>query len=914
MLPTWCLSMPIRMCPLPGVRSVTRRWFPRAFFLLILCVATALQSSAQEALTQPVTFSASDSLILRFSDETGDKGRLVGAASVVYADAQLEAHAITILFDEETLEAQGLVADTGVVGRPRFTQAGESFEGAALAYNMGTGRGRITQARTQFSEGFIQAGVAKVREDSTVYVQGGVYTTCNCAPDEVPSYSLRAAKMKVVDQKRVYTGPIQLYIFNIPTPIWLPFGFLPYQQARRSGLLAPEYGEDQRGFYLRNWGWYWAINDYLDFQARFGLWTQGSWQVHPTFRYNRRDRYTGTLDFDLVRERSGERDDPDVVVRSSIRLAWTHNQTLSPGARLTGNVNLTTSSYLQTVSDQYNDNVRQSVGSSVRYSKRFAGGRSLSINLRQNQVLSTGSADLALPELSFSQSTKTPFKRAASTRNPRLYERLQYSLNSRVTNRFNFTPLSEAELIARGDTLADGTPASYEWWEVLFDQAQYERATGRTGSRIDFRASHRIPIAAPFAINELPLLGQVRLNVSPNVNYTEDWYLETERQTLDSTGVTRREDVPGFFSLRQFNMGVSANTTVYGLFPVQLGQYRGLRHTVRPRLGFSWRPDFSTSGWGYTRPLYDVDGMVVVDTLQSGAVMPRRYGVVTGVPYGLSQSITFGVDNTFETKRVRADSTGDEESRVMKLFNVNLSSSYNMAADSLRLASLRISARTNVLGRFNLNISGTLSPYGLDAAGTRMVDRYVFSLRRFRFARLTQLSVRGDFQLRGRGRGMRPVQSAAQAGPQDMPAFDAPSSVGVGNPFSGSSGFSSGLGQSGAQGWTLNVSFGYRISRPLTKLTRSATVNTRFGFSLTPTWRVQGQSGYDFERGKLVTTTLNIAKEFECWDMAFRWIPFGTFQSWGFDLHVKSGRLSEFLRLRQPKSERDRRFDRSLSR
>ncbi len=893
------------MGPPAGTYSVARddTWRAgRCFALTLVLLLTAQTARAQDRLVQPVTFGATDSLILRFSEANGDSARLVGAARVSYEDAQLDAAVITIHFDKDLVKAQSVRSDTGTVGRPRFTQGEESFEGASLSFNLASGRGRIVQARTQFSEGFIQAGVAKVREDSTIFVQDGVYTTCNCARDETPSYSLRASKMKVVDQKWVYSGPIRLFIFNIPTPFWLPFGFLPYQEGRRSGLLAPEYGEDQRGFYLRNWGWYWAINDYLDIQARFGLWTKGSWQVHPTFRYNRRNRYSGTLDFDMVRERSGERDDPDVVVRNSIRLAWTHNQQLSPSERLTGNVNLTSSSYLQTVSDQYDDNVRQSVGSSVRYSRRFSGGRSLTLTARQNQVLSTGMTDLALPELAFSQSTRTPFKHSSASHRSRWYERLQYSLNSRIYNRFNYRPLSDAELIARGDTLADGTPARTHWWDALVDQATYERATGEEGSRLDFRATHRVPLSAPFAISSLPLIGPFRLNVSPNVNYSEEWYLETDRRQVDSTGVTRRQRVDGFFALRQFSLGMSANTTVYGLFPVQAGPYRGLRHTVRPRAGFSWRPDFLEPLWGYARVLTDADGAPVVDTLASGEAVPRRYAVVQGVQSGRSRSLTFGVDNIFETKRVRVDSTGEEQSRVLKLFNVNVSSSYNLAADSLNMAPIRFSARTNVLGRVNLNVSGSFSPYGLNANGTRQVHDYIFSLRHFRFARLTQLSIRGSMQLRGSQRQSR--LSVTEQATEEMPTFDRPADVGVGNPFGTSP------QRLVTQGWMLNVDLGYRLSRPLTKLTRSATINTRFSFSLTPTWRVQGQTGYDFEQGKLVTTTLNISKEFECWDLGFRWVPFGVFQSWGFDLHVKSGRLSEFLRLRQPKSERDRGFGR----
>ena len=868
---------------------------------LILAAPSALGQTS-ETLEKPVSFSASDSLVIRFGREEGDRGHLIGAASVTYGEIRLQAHTVDILFDEEELRAYGLPSDTGLVGAPQFTQGSETFAGSSLAYNMGTGQGRVVGARTQFQEGFIQAGVAKVRQDSSIFIQDGLYTTCNCAPDETPSYSLRARKMKVVDQKWVYTGPIQLFIFNIPTPLWLPFGFLPYQEGRRSGLLAPEYGEDQRGFYLRNWGWYWALNDYLDLQLRMGLWTKGSWQIHPSFRYNRRDRYSGALSIDFLREQSGENFDPDLVVRNNISLRWSHNQTLDPTSRLTANVNLTSSSYLKTVSDQYDDNIRQSIGSSVQFNKRFRGGRSLSLNLRQNQVLSTGNTDMTLPELSFSQSTSAPFKRAGGSRDQRWYERLQYGVTSRMSNRFSFRPLTEEQLVASGDTLADGSPVEVAWYEALFDQSRYEQATGRDDSRLDFRATHRVPISAPIAINRLPLLGQFRLNFAPNANYTEEWFLETDRRVADSTGIARRRAEGGFFALRQFSVGASANTTFYGLFPIKVKAYQGLRHTVRPRIGFSFRPDFSGASWGYSRALVDENGAPVIDTLATGMTAARRYNIVSNVQGGLQQAVSFGVNNTFETKRVRTDSTGEDNSRVLKLFNVNLSSSFNFAADSLRMAPIRISARTNVLGKLSLNLSSTLSPYGLNTLGTRTLNDYVLSLRKFRFARMTQLSIRGDFRING---GRR--RSAGAQQPGVMPAFGGASgSLGVNDPFA-----SRAYGSAAASSnWSINVSFGYRLSRPLTRLNRSATVNTGFNFSLTPTWRARAQTGYDFEAKNIVTTTINISKEFECWEMAFSWIPFGGFQSWGFDLHVKSGRLSEFLRLRQPKADRDRRFGR----
>ena len=359
--------------------------------------------------------------------------------------------------------------------------------------------------------------------------------------------------------------------------------------------------------------------------------------------------------------------------------------------------------------------------------------------------------------------------------------------------------------------MADGSPVDYDWWEAVFDQEKYEAMTGRTDQRLDFRATHRVPIAAPVTINRIPLLGQVRMNLSPNINYTEDWFLETERQTADSLGSIQRESVSGFFALRQFSMGVSANTTVYGLFPVRLGEYQGLRHTLRPRLGFSWRPDFSSPNWGYARPLLDEDGMPVEQELVSGEFEERRYPIVPGLQTGQSRSLSFGIDNTFETKRVRVDSTGNEDSRVMKLFNVNVSSNYNMAADSLKLAPIRISARTNVLGKLRLNISGTLSPYRLNSAGTRTVNRYLLNFRDFKFARLTQLSISGNFQLRGELRQAPTNEAAEQLGQMEMPMFDAPTSVGVGNPFGGGM---MGMGSPGGRGCDAGLDAGREFQLP----------------------------------------------------------------------------------------------------
>lgn len=849
--------------------------------------APAPQTRTPGRLKEPVKFAARDSLVLHLDDPAGDRGQLHGDAKVTYGEAGLDAYRIDILFTLDELRASGLVSDTGMVGRPAFTQGGDTFRGDALAFNLRTERGRVVAAQTAIQDGFIRAGVVKVTQDSTLYVADGSYTTCECGPNETPSYSLRADKMKVVDGEWIYTGPIRLYLFNIPTPLWLPFGFLPAREGRRSGPLPPQYGEDERGFYLREWGWYQAISEYMDAQIQFGFWTKGSWEVNPLVRYARRYRYTGQLEVDYVRNRRGETGDPDQQIFSTSALRWSHNQTISPTASFNSNVNLSSQNYLRTISDQYDDRVRPTVQSSINYNKRWpTSGRSVSLNLSQQQALATGQTNLTLPSLSFSQSARKPFarERRPAGSDERWYEKITYSYNSSLANQFNYTPLPDS---------AD----RYPWYDVLFSPSAYRAATGRSDTPFNVRATHRVNSNASFTMNRLPLLDTpFILNVSPNASYSEDWFIETTRRVVTADSQVVSQAQPEFFALRQFNTSLSANTTFYGLFPVRLGAYQGLRHTVRPSLSFTFQPDFYADGWGYTDRYVDP---------QTGQTV--TYGLVPGVTQGRQQSLSLSLGNVFETKRVQTDTTGQARSQAIQLLYLDLSSSYNFAADSFKLAPVFASARTRLFEKLDLRASATFSPYGLDPTTGRQLPGYLFRDPGFRFARLTDLSINlgTSFQSTRRTGGEIATTPRAQfaapvpANPAD-PLYGSPY-----DPIYGGPGYAD-----FAIPWSLRLdfSYGYTESRgPYTSRPR-ATVNSSFDFNLTPKWKVQGRSGYDFVQGEVVSTDLTILRDLGCWEMSFRWVPFGRYQSYGFDLHVKSGHLRDLLRLRQPKSDVRGRF------
>ncbi|MFT4603504.1 MAG: lipopolysaccharide assembly outer membrane protein LptD (OstA) [Rhodothermales bacterium] len=825
---------------------------------------------------------ASDSMTVTFGKT--DLGSLFGQAAIDYDNVALKAWRIDLLFDIEEVQAQGLQTDTGMVGLPEFRQGEETFAGSRLAFNMRTERGRIVEARTQIQEGFVRADVVKATEDSTLYIRNGAYSTCPCIDD--PSYSLRASKMKVVDQKWIYTGPIQLYLFNIPTPLWLPFGFLPAQEGRRSGPLPPTYGEDQNGFYLRDWGWYFAMNDYMDLQLQGGFWTKGSIEGRSLFRYSRRYGFSGQVGLSMARFREGVRGDPGFAIRNTGSFRWNHAQTISPTANFDANVNLSSSGYLRGVSQDYTDRVTQTIQSSVRYAKRWR-SRSLTINASQRQQVSSGSVQLGLPSLSFSQNSFKPFER--SSRPPgsgeRFYEKVTVSYSMSANNRFNFTPQSDEILISSGDSAA----VEIDWIDALLSQEDFVRATG-SEERFDFKATHRIPISAPFSVSRLPLLGDFRMNLSPSLSYTEDWYLRTDEKLFnDSTNVLESGTVQEFFALRQYTASISASSVFYGIFPLKLGAYRGLRHTVRPSIGFGYRPNsFSGSN---IKSYTDANGDEV------------EYAVVPGVTRGLQQSLTFSLANTFETKKAPADSSASAQSRPVKLFDFNLASSFNYAADSLGFGPISLSARTKVLGQVDVAVRSSFSPYQLNESG-QIRDAYAFGSAT-PLGRLTSASLTVRTSLRSQtSRGQSRPLTTPRAGFADNPGSSPLGASTLGNsfqqPFGGSQ-------TDFAIPWSLGLDFTYGLNKSGLSSTKRAVVNASFDFSLTPNWKITGRGGYDLQQMEIATTNLAVARDFDCWQMSFNWIPTGFYQSWGFDLHVKSSHLRDLLRIRQPKSDvRDR--------
>ena len=793
-------------------------WSHRAHGSISLALLCILVSAVHGQ--QVTTFRVADSVLVANLDSDSMAIHLQGSVEIEREGTVLRAGYVTVFTQERMLVATA--GKGGIV--PTIRQGEDTFSGRRMTYDLTSGIGRLEGGSSEIDEGFIQADV--VRSDgTTTYLSEGRYTTCPCVED--PSWSIQSPKMKLKDDW-IYTGPLQLFLFKIPTPLWLPFGVVPAVDGRRSGLLAPQYGEDERGFYLRNWGWYAALSDYADLTLRGGFWSLGSWQADAQFRYNVRYRYQGAFDFSLGKHRNGLRRDPDFSVFTTTAIRWQHQQTISSRTRLSANVNLAANSYLRSVSQSFEDRATQQLQSTVRFSTRLPGPNlQLDAAALHRQQLSTGNVTLSLPTVSVKLAER-PLRNPTSTTS--WLDNLRLSYSGSVENQFSFSPRSDAERFAAGDSTALPT-----WWNTLFSPSEYRRATGMSQPLV-VQASHRIPVTFSHHVQRI---GPIRTNiqVGANMDYQERWFSQTNRlQVTDSVSTTiQTQTVPGFFALRTFQTRLQAGTRIYGVFPFGPGRITAIRHTLRPSIGMAFQPDFSASFWGYTRinPLTD-----------------SPYSIVAGVPFGPRRAIDFSLQQTLEAKRERKEDPSTVDN--INLLQLNLRSGYNLAADSLRFEPIAATMRMRLGGWADVSLATTLTPYVRGGDG-RLINTTLLRLKKTPL-QVLQWAVTSRSQL-----------------------------------------------QRNDQRLSFDVSLSE--SRYTSATVRRGTANLSLSTPLTPAWSMRVRSGYDLIQREIATTSLTMDRAFDCWDLSFQWIPFGRYQSYSFDLRVKTGPLRELLRIQQPRQD-----------
>ena len=801
---------------------------------------------------------------------------LYGAAKIVYGVIELEADEIVIDYGNSTLTAHGTRDSTGQrVGYPIFKNEQEVYETKDIVYNFKTKRARISEVVTTMGDAYLHGDVVYKNEKGELLSLRNSYTTCNL---EHPHYEIKATKTKAIPKDKIVAGPFYMQFNDIPLPIGFLFGMFPSPQKSASGIIVPSYGEEKRrGFNLRNGGYFFDISEYMKLALTGDIYSKGGHALYVNSNYMKRYKYNGSVNFAYSKNPDGDDKIETKNFQKDYRITWSHSPQSKGSGRFSASVNAATATFNQnnnlsygTSGDIYNNsnfnNTTAKLSSNVSYSKRFTGSPfSLGLNLSHNQDLSTKIVDLLLPNLSFNMANIYPFQSKKGKTGPLDNFSVAYTMNAmnRVTNN-----LGKMTPTATKDSIADFTGGNFG---TFF-------ANGKKGMR------HNIP--ASFSLKLLRFL-----TLSPSMNYEEKWYGEqlTWGYNKDSL-LVKTETIKGFHRIANYSFSVGLTTRFYGMYNMKNKEknVKAIRHIINPSISFGLTPDF-TKNTEYFQAMVNIN-----DTTQKFFQDRFQGSVYGGSNPGKSGSIGFGLGNNLEMKVQKPQDSVAR--KVMLLNNLSLSSSYNLIADSFKLAPIGISANTNVLDNLlNINLAATLDPYTIlltvDEDGRRH-ERKIDELawKSGSAGRITSASLAMSTNLNPKARS-KETSSREKISKSDLPEqekefllqnpdayvdFEIP--------------------------WSVNINYTFGYSHPVNvKESVTSTINMSGDVSISAAWKVTFSTGYHFEEGEFTQTNLGIARDLHCWTMRLNWTPFGRFQQYNFTINVKSSLLQDLkLERRKP--------------
>jgi hypothetical protein len=829
----------------------------------------AARPDVPNAPADAVQFFAADSALFLLGDST--RINLFGRAKLEHSSGTLNANQVQMNTGTNVMEAKG-GSETDTLGRPLLKRETDEIRSTRILYNYKTGKGKFEEARVNVQQGVLQGEKVKRAEEHVIYVGEGLYSTCTL---DHPHFFIRARKMKVVDEEEIFFTRARLYLLDIPYPLILPFGYVPAKWDKtRSGLLAPTFqnqGIATRGYGITNLGWFQYFNDYLTGTFAFGAFTSGTWNNDVSLQYRKTDRYSGTVQLGQSFERGFEPTDPDFVQskRRNRNLLVQHAQTISPWSNISANINLRTSDYYSRNSTNLGELSEQSTNSTASWNYSDPAGRfSFNTSMQHNQNFLNNTVQLSGPNSTFSLRRISPFKRTESTStNARFYESLTIGYTNSMQSNFNYVPLA-----------ADS--ATVDWVEALLYPSRYRLANNfsKNSSPRHINAG----MVQRVSMDSKLLPGQY-LQMNGNVSFTEYWYPETIEKTWNpATKKIETKAVGGFAAARDYQFGLSFNTTIYGISNRRLGRFDGFRHTVRPSLSFSYRPDFSNDRYGYYNSVQS-------DTTGLRFQKYSRFegGTVGGPGMGTSKNLSLSVNNVFETRTVHRDTTGEQRKTVLRLIDdLSFRGSYDFSRDEFRLSDLSVSMVSSIFRSLRINANGNFNFYNTDSTG-QTVNTFLWDTRR-KPMRLTSFSIatstsfaEGSLQpspeLPYHPREYDPFNQAdfRDIDPwnqrRNMVRWDIP--------------------------WSISVSASYRYNaqNPLQK-NRSALIElSDIRFLLTPKWQVATGTGYDFISKKPTYSRFSINRNLHCWDLSMEWMPLGPQKYFIFRLNMNSSQFQNLF-------------------
>lgn len=812
------------------------------------------------AVDEPIKYDALDSI--RFDVET-KKVYLYGNAFIKYKDIELKAAYIELSLDSNLVFAKGIKDSAdNLIGKPQFKESAQSFDAVEMTYNFKTKKGLIKQVITKPEEGtMLHSERAKKFENDVICIKHGKFTTCEL---EHPHFYIALSKAKVIPDKKIISGPAYLVIADIPVPFGIPFGFFPNKKGTQSGVLIPQYGEEQsRGFFLRNGGYYFAINNYVDLALTGDIYSNLSWGVNAATNYKVKYKFSGNMSVKYNENFSGEKTDTLTYRHNKLyAITWQHRQDPKawPNSTFSANVNASSSSFdrynANSITSNYATMFTNQKMSSISYSKVFPNTPfSFSTNLRHSQNSTDSTIILILPDMNFNMSRIFPFRRKEKEGQLQWWENIGLSMTSSLQNRVT--------------------------------TKEYKLFTNETIDRFQNGIQHSIPLSTSFKLLKY-------FSFSPSVSYNERWYFNSITKKWNDSlivngikGAIKTDTVKGFNRVYDYNLSASFSTTLYGMVQFKSGPVKAIRHVLTPSVSFSYRPDFGQAKYGYYDTVLEVRRLsgYANDTIY------RQYSRFENAMYGSpgagkSGLVNFNLGNNLEMKVKTKDTI--EPIKKIRIFDIfSFSSSYNIAADSINWSPVNVNVSTNLFKMIDLHFNSIVDMYAVDSLlGKGWTRRNIFeSEKSGKIGRITygNMSIGCNFtSVRKKQAALVESQNTA-AKSRVSSKYDADGYAIFRIP------------------WNLNLSYNIRYDKPYNTEKITQTLSLTGNFELTSKWRVNVRTDYDFISKKFVNASVDINRDLHCWEMSFNWVPFGMYKSYFFRINVKSSILQD-LKLERRKN------------
>lgn len=821
-------------------------------------------------LDNQVVFSSQDSIVM-----TGDnRVYMYGKGAVTYGKLKLDADQIDMDMKNSLVYAVGRKDSLGEwVGKPVFDEGGATYETETMKYNFKTKRGYITNVITEQGEGYLTGGETKKMEDDTYYLKNGRYTTCD--QHDCPHFYFQLTKAKVRPNKDIVTGPAYMVLSGLPLPLAVPFGYFPFSKKYSSGIIVPTFGDDyQRGFYLSDGGYYFAINDNIDLALTGEIYTKGSWGVKARSNYVKRYKFSGNFDISYLKSIYGDKGMPDYSKQTNFQILWSHTQDAkaNPNLNFSASVNFTTSGYSRNDLNSYYSSAftENTKSSSVNLTYRFPQSKwSLSTTLNVSQRTQDSTLSVSFPNFTLTMSQIYPFKRKKAVGDEKWYEKIRMSYSGQFQN----------SLTAKQDEFFKKNIIK-DW---------------RNGMK------HSIPISATFNLFKY-------INFTPQISFTDRMYTNKVRRQWDPNAAAEVCDTTyNFYNVWDFSASMSLDTKIYGFYqplPFLGNKVKMIRHVLTPTISFSASPDFSSSFFGYYGTYQYVD--------VNGKEQTRKYSLfpnsMFGVPgQGKTGAVTVSLANNVEMK-VRDDNDSIGEKKISLIENFTVSQSYNFAADSLNWSNINTSLNLRLIKNFNLNLSAVWDVY------TYQLNEYGNPVRvnipRWEagkgLGRLSSTGTSFSYTFNNDTFKRKKKEGSSPAEDENNTSTDADAAATENesrSPFSKKKGEVA-TDADGYMKWTVpwnltvnySVSYGYgAFDKEKLEYKGKITQNLSFSGNIRPTknWNFGFSASYNFDTGKIAYMNCNISRDLHCFSMRASFVPVGPYKSYNFHIAVKSSMLSD---------------------